>query len=286
MYCGPFPQTARASAELFGVCGPVPPLAETIASSWPEVERSLQTAGKTALRLQKNISFEKKDADQIVSEADLVVQEQLSKVLATLFPDLPLYAEEGAAAAPPSETYLTLDPIDGTANYIAAAKEWGITVAAVIDGSPFAGATFLPAKKTLYSAIEGQGCKRNGKLFHLPTKASLPECLVGVELGRFLPQKHMPVIDRLRQQSQILRNAGCSVANTADLLSGVTGAFLHIEGGKVWDHAAAAVLVREAGGIVSSPSGGELRWDTMMLPALFSQNETIHGQIVDLIREG
>jgi fructose-1,6-bisphosphatase/inositol monophosphatase family enzyme len=123
---------------------------------------------------------------------------------------------------------------------------------------------YLPRRDTLLTAVQGHGCRRDGRpLVPLPQRP-LASSLVGAEMGGFIGEEGLHRLLRFPSCSLGLRNVFSTTGNIDDLLGGVTSLFMHLRGGWVWDFAPTALCVLEAGGAVSDSSGQPLEWSHLM----------------------
>lgn len=102
-----------------------------------------------------------KDDKSPVTEADHRAETVILERLAALEPDLPVVAEEQAAAglAPSSvgRRFALVDPVDGTKDFIKKTGEWTVNIAIIEDGLPVAGVVYAPAIQRLFHGEYGLG---------------------------------------------------------------------------------------------------------------------------------
>ncbi|CAM9551516.1 unnamed protein product, partial [Hapterophycus canaliculatus] len=149
------------------------------------------------------------------------------------------------------------------------------------DTGPTHGVLYLPAKGLVVEAARGQGCRVNGELVRL--RKDQAKCLVAAEIGRFVPDNRLHSLLRLVNHSMGIRNLFSSTGNTADVLSGVHGAWVHLKGGSVWDFAAGSLAVEEAGGFACDLQGRPLKWDKLQMEVVLAANEEIAREVVRVL---
>ena len=93
-----------------------------------------------------------------VTEADKAVHELCATRLRSILPDVPLVGEEGGADEGAGE-FWSLDPLDGTSEFVERLGEWAFQLALVHEGRPVVGVVALPAVDRVYVAVAGLGCK-------------------------------------------------------------------------------------------------------------------------------
>lgn len=204
------------------------------------------------------VSFERKGDASPVTEADLAVHARLNVALCERWPDVAFLSEE----MPPEqqETLLAadgplwvLDPLDGTSNFVAGVPHCCVSLAYLKDGEVQLGLVYDPFRQELFHAERGGGAYLN----HVPLRAAGP--------GRPLSQsiaivdfKRLPVALRRRLAEHppyaSQRNFGAGALDWAWLAAGRGHVYLH-GGQKLWDFAAGALILSEAGGHSSTLDG-------------------------------
>lgn len=237
-------------------------------------------AGQLAQAMQQQ-GMEKlgKGGKDFATAADLAVQQQIVTQLTHTLPDLPIVGEEDAQHQIPAEEFIVVDPIDGTFLYAAGSDAWGITLAIIKDYQPILGFIYQPARARLVYAERGYGCYLNGQPAQLAPKAPLEQCILALAQGCWnsleeLQQVNIP----LSHSSLFALCPGSAVDAGMEMLQGVCAAYLN-NVGKIWDFAALALAVEEAGGTVTSPGGNPLRWDSISMPCLFANCTDVQQEI-------
>lgn len=194
-----------------------------------------------------------------VTTADVEVDDRLRERLATAFPTHGLISEEGATRAPHTSWTWVIDPIDGTSNFTHRLPYWCISVALLHEGTPVLGVVDAPVLGRRYHGIHGGGATVTSRTTSLdggrdhPRRRSLQvRAPVDWRDGRF---RHVPVMlttgtaRRARQVGMRLnpRVMGSTALDLALVAEGVAAAAI-ARTPKVWDVAAGALLVAEAGG--------------------------------------
>ena len=132
-----------------------------------EVMRRLALeAGDKIMEIYQSDDFEgkSKSDESPVTVADEAADALISAGLRAAFPDVPLVTEEQAASHGQSvSTFLIVDPLDGTKEFIHRRGDFTVNIAYVVDGSPVRGVVYAPAKGRLFytdaggNAVEEQG---------------------------------------------------------------------------------------------------------------------------------
>ncbi|PWW60367.1 inositol monophosphatase family protein [Actinokineospora spheciospongiae] len=200
-----------------------------------------------------------------VSEADLTVERAMLDLLRRERPGDAVLSEECGALGDSRRRWV-LDPIDGTIPFLRGARDWGTHVALEVDGELVLGLLSRPTEGRVYWARRGHGAhvRENGARRRLHVHGG--GALGSARVTGFLFDDS-PVRGDLEALPGWTRSP---VSAVGDLLEGRLDALVD-EGGKVWDRAPAALLVREAGGRVDDLRGGarlDLPWLVYSTPGL------------------
>jgi myo-inositol-1(or 4)-monophosphatase len=136
-----------------------------------ELEAIATRAGALALRHFRHVKPERKADRTLVTAADREVEAQLVADLTRVLPEAGIIGEEGATRAGSGRYRLVLDPIDGTASFVAGLGTWCICIG-ILDGArPAAGVVHAPCLGETYSAADGVGYLNDAPLPRLGTGA-------------------------------------------------------------------------------------------------------------------
>lgn len=214
-------------------------------------------AGELALsyRGRDNLNVRSKGVLDWVTEADLAVERRIRDRIRETFPGDGFFGEEGVDDSSQSGTNSptwVVDPIDGTTCFVAGLPSWCVSIAC-LDGSghPFLGVVRDPSGGETFSALEGEGMTINGRLSAAP-QMGITDGLVGVGHPRNAPDE--PTLDFLKglfSQGGLFYNSGSAALTMAYVAAGRLVGFFESDL-RAWDALAGEVLVREAGGWVTS----------------------------------
>ncbi len=205
-----------------------------------------------------------KGRSNFVTNMDVAVQEFLRKELKRLTPDFYLLSEEQENHPDFSRPVWILDPIDGTANFIAHYGQSAISLALCIEGRIQKGLVYNPFSGEMYTAELGKGAWKNGEKLP-PCKQGAPLCTLLVDLGTAPYDKNRAeeagrLATALLLQAADLRRLGSAALALCYVAEGRTGGFL--EGIlNPWDYAAGALIASEAGAQVGDWNGEALCYD-------------------------
>lgn len=192
----------------------------------------------------------------VVTDADQAVQDFIMDQIARRFPDDAVISEETQAdptrhaSRAAAERCWVIDPIDGTRNYVRRVPLFAVSVGLLSRGVPVLGFIYNPISEQMYMAGKGAGAWLNDAPIKV-AQGPHDEIFIGLPSGREepLPNVVHGWIDRMVQ-----RATGCTSLNLALVAS---GAFDAVFGNrcKLWDIAAGAIIVQEAGGVITDHQG-------------------------------
>lgn len=184
-----------------------------------------------------------------VSEADLAVDDYLRKHLGNIDPAYGWLSEE--TEDDPSrldrERVWVVDPIDGTRAFLKERPEWTVCAALVENGEPVLAAVFNPAKDEFFHAVRGQGAFLNNTPIAVPDPVSLENCRLAASATMFRPERWpepWPEMETVWVNSIAYR--------LALVAAGKCDGTVSMSGKCDWDIAAADLIVREAGGVITT----------------------------------
>ncbi|XP_058838748.1 uncharacterized protein LOC131696225 [Topomyia yanbarensis] len=225
----------------------------------------------------------------IVTEYDRRVEDVLIKGLLERFPSHRMLGEESASDANQKEpldkrpTWI-IDPIDGTNNFVRGVKFIAISVALVVDGDLKIGIISNPCLDEFYTAVKGKGAFLNGKQIHTSGIEELKSALVGHEFSIASYLAARPYIFgrgiEFIKECTGLRAFGSAALTLAYVASGNIDCY-SIEHLKPWDIAAGALLVREAGGVVTHINGGQ--YDILKPDIIAASSEKLAQRVLEIV---
>ena len=250
-------------------------------------------AGEKVLAMQREglrAIHTKSTPNDLVTEADLACETLLREELETLAPSYGFWGEE-SNQRPAEDRFWLVDPIDGTINFAAGLPWFGINIALIRRNETIFGLSLILPQFDLFWALAGRGAfllRRNGDVTRLQVSrtASLSDALIttGFPYHRAEGQdNNLAEFARLMPMCRGIRRLGASSADLAYVASGAFGAYW--EGSlQPWDLAPGALLVREAGGLVTSYDGAPFGLDDRQIIASNGQ-PGLHGPLLRTIRK-
>ncbi len=176
------------------------------------------------------------------------------------FPDSTLLAEEDGVQARPVRTPggWIVDPLDGTTNFAHGFPFWCVSIALEHEGDLVVGVIHNPITGQTFGATKGEGATLNGQPLSVSSAKTLRESLIstGLPTRRSSPTP-IATLEHLRRLStgtHSVRRTGSAALNLAYVAAGAFEVFYATKINP-WDVAAGVVLIREAGGLVTSIAG-------------------------------
>lgn len=210
------------------------------------------------------LKVEQKGRNDFVSEADRAAERAVIETIHKHYPDHAILAEESGASGD-SDFVWIIDPLDGTTNYLHRFPVFCVSVAVAYKGRADHGVVYDPLRQELFTASRGQGAQLDGRKIRVSGHTELNRALVGTGFPyRDSNATLDPYISMLKSaivHTAGIRRPGAAALDLAYVAAGRLDAFWET-GLQPWDLAAGALLIREAGGIVSALDGSENFVDT------------------------
>jgi myo-inositol-1(or 4)-monophosphatase len=190
-----------------------------------------------------------------VTEVDRESEAAIRSVLEDATPDVPVLGEEGGGSS--GQRYWVVDPLDGTTNFLLGFPVVAISIALVQDGQPVVAVVRGPMLGLSFSAVRGGGAWSGRDSLHVserePDRAVVATALPFRD--RTLLPRYMPVLEAVFAGVEDIRRPGAAALDLAWVAAGVFDGYFELNL-SVWDVAAGALLVEEAGGVVTDWEGG------------------------------
>jgi myo-inositol-1(or 4)-monophosphatase len=149
-----------------------------------------------------------------------------------------------------------VDPIDGTVNLFYGIPHYAVSVACRLDGRSLAGAIYDPNRDEMFSTHGGGGSTCNGKKIQVTKRLKLEEAVIalGFSKGKATIDKCLELYQFYGGRVRKMRAMGSAALDLAYVAAGRLDAYIE-QGVSIWDVAAGALLVEEAGGQVRITAG-------------------------------
>ncbi len=254
------------------------------------LERVMRTAAASAATFiadrattRASLTWEHKGPADFVSEVDLGAEQRIRDVLLTAYPAAAFLGEESydPAAGLGAGLGFVVDPLDGTTNYLHGFPWYAVSIGATFAGEPVAGVVHNAATGEVFSATKAGGAHRRATPDAAPEPITVSRttdparALIGTgfpfknheEIPRYTPQ-----FAAVTRATAGIRRAGSAALDLCDVACGRFDAFWELNLSP-WDLAAGVMIIREAGGLVTTPEGAEA---TISHTGLCVGNPTMH----------
>jgi myo-inositol-1(or 4)-monophosphatase len=234
----------------------------------------------------EQLQVSRKGPADFVTAADLKVEEILREELSRARPGYGFIMEEGGVVDGPDKSHRWIvDPIDGTTNFVHGIPHFAISIALEREGHLQAGLVYNPVHDEMFWAEKGQGAFVNDRQakdrrLRVSARKDLSESLLATGIpfaGRPGTDRFKSELARVMPNVSGIRRFGAAALDLAYVAAGRFDGFWE-RNLSAWDVAAGILLVREAGGEVSSLKGTDpLDGD------LLATNSHLHRQVLDLL---
>ena len=209
-------------------------------------------------KLQKS-DVESKGLNDFVSFVDKQSESMLIDDLSKIIPGSSFLAEESGEKITGSEWTWIVDPLDGTTNYIHGIPLFSVSIGLLKNGELFAGVVHEPNLNETFHAVKGEGAFLNGNPIKVTNTGAMKDSLwaTGFPYHDFDKiNEYMEFIQYSIRHTHGLRRLGSAAVDLVYTAAGRIDGFFEF-GLNPWDVAAGALIVQEAGGMVTDFSGGD-----------------------------
>ncbi|MCK5531533.1 MAG: inositol monophosphatase [Halopseudomonas aestusnigri] len=204
-----------------------------------------------------------KGRSDFTTEVDVESERLIVSTILERFPDHGVLAEEGTEKESDGEQppmRWCIDPLDGTTNFIRGVPHFAVSIACRVKGRIEHAVILDPIRQEEFTASRGRGAALNGRRLRVSNRKSLEGALLGTGFPFRANQvdsldNYLGMFRSLVGQTAGIRRAGAASLDLAYVAAGRFDAFWEF-GLAEWDMAAGALLIQEAGGLVSDFSGG------------------------------
>lgn len=224
------------------------------------VKQIVRQASKLFTDRESAGRIKEKGMCDFVTAVDEAVQNFIQKELQLLYPDILFMGEESTEASIDMNRLVwVLDPVDGTTNLIHDYKNSAISLALLDKKEVIAGIIYDPYLDEMYFAEKGKGAYLNEQPIHVSNAKSMSESLIAIGTSPYYKNEaadNFKTFEKIYTDCQDIRRTGSAALDLAHIACGRIEGYLEKKL-KIWDFAAGALIVREAGGCVFDYEGNE-----------------------------
>ena len=226
--------------------------------------KAARKAGSIITRASSEIdrlTVRRKQHNDFVSEVDHAAEEAIIRTLREAYPSHAFLGEEGGASSPAagSEYLWIIDPLDGTTNFLHGFPQYCVSIALKHKGVLQQAVVYDPSRNELFTATRGAGAFLNDRRIRVSATDKFEDSLIGTgfpfrEFAHF--DDYLRMFAAVTRRVAGVRRPGAAALDLAWVAAGRLDGFWEM-GLSAWDMAGGALLVREAGGMVSDFEAGE-----------------------------
>ena len=227
--------------------------------------RAARKAGDLIVRASDDmdrVGYQAKAAADFVTEVDIAAEKEILYQLGKAYPEHRFLCEESGLSGNEESDYTwVIDPLDGTSNFLRGIPHYAISIACLHRGKIEHAVVYDPVRREEFIASRGRGAQLNGHRIRVGSRHELNDSLIGTGVP-FLGHcdEHLDwytqSLAAITSRSMGVRRAGAASLDLAYVAAGRLDGFWEM-GLNQWDIAAGALLVREAGGLITDLSGCE-----------------------------
>jgi myo-inositol-1(or 4)-monophosphatase len=257
--------------------------------------RAARAAGKVLLdKLHDGRQIHSKGKRDIVTDADYAADRTVRKILLSRFPRDQFLSEEddadarkrlwAQASASDGLALWVVDPLDGTTNYSRSLCPFCVSIALYQAGAVRIGVVYDPIRDELFSAERGRGARLNGKPIRASSVRAFDAAVIGTEWARApkLRRRMVAILAQVVGRAMTARAFGSAALSLCAIAAGRMDGYIHLSLSP-WDVAAAALIVEEAGGTVTTPAG--VAWN-LHCKGYVASNGLLHSRLLRCFDEG
>jgi len=231
-------------------------------------------------------TWTEKSQNDFVTEVDRAAEGMIAEELSRAEPDSVIVGEELSPKRVASGKLVWIvDPLDGTTNFLHGYPQYAVSIAGLLDGKLAAGVVHDVCRKRTYRAIRGGGAFEEDTRLSVSAVTEPRRALIGTGF----PFKALNLLHVYIAQfagvigaASGIRRAGAAALDLADVAAGRLDGFWELSLAP-WDVSAGALLIREAGGIITRPDGAT---DVVSSDGpVVAGNAAIHKWLMDLLRK-
>lgn len=216
-----------------------------------------------------------------VTEIDRASEEAIVDLLTANRPDDGILGEEGSERHSTGRRWI-IDPLDGTVNFVHGIPHVGVSVALYDGDTPLVGVVQDPMRSEVFSAERGGGATCNGVPLQVSTTTELHRSVI-VTGFPYDHDQHAAaygrVLTAVLAEVNGIRRSGSAALDFAWIAAGRFDGYWEYSLGP-WDMAAGALLVMEAGGLITDATGGLF---SPAIPHFVAANPTLHEKLQALV---
>ncbi|WP_457106837.1 inositol monophosphatase family protein [Methylobacterium sp. P5_C11] len=233
----------------------------------------------------ENLQVSRKGPGDFVSAADRKAEEVVRDALMKARPGYSLVLEENGVIEGTDKSHTWhVDPLDGTSNFLHGVPHFAVSVGLEREGQIVAGVIFDPIKDELFVAERGKGAYLNNRRLRVSGRQDMADALIGYGtpyLGRGSHPRLLRELGAVMAVAGGTRRMGSAALDMAYVACGRLDGYWERDL-QTYDFAAGVILVREAGGFVTSADGAA---EPLAPRSVACGNEGLHRELVAILKK-
>jgi len=222
--------------------------------------RAARRAGELMIRQLnrlESLEITEKSRNEYVTEVDRIAEDAIIEVIYDHYPDHSILAEESGQRGS-NEYQWIIDPLDGTTNYIHGFPVFAVSIAVTHKGQLEHGVVYDPLRQEIFTASRGQGAQVDGRKIRVSKRPSMQHSLIATGFPYRGNKEHLDdYLEMLKSVISVsagIRRPGSAALDLCYVAAGRVDGFWEL-GLNIWDIAAGALMIKEAGGRISDFHG-------------------------------
>jgi len=251
------------------------------------LEVAVEAATRAGRVLKDNIgrarSVEYKGAVDIVTDMDRAAESIIVDLIESVYPDHGILAEEREETLGSSDNRWIIDPLDGTTNYAHGFPVFCTSIAYETKGEVVLGIVYNPMLEEMFVAEKGTGAFLNGVRIEVSKVSEIGGSLLATGFPydiRNTKKTNLEHFSDFALRAQAIRRAGSAALDLCYVATGRFDGFWELKL-KPWDVAAAALIVKEAGGKITDFKDNVF---SIYNDEFLASNGLIHGDMVKILQ--
>lgn len=248
--------------------------------------QAARTAAKNIVRVidrLDTISVTSKQGHDFVTEIDLQAEREIIAIIHKAYPSHGIIAEESGITKGDDFVWI-IDPLDGTTNFMHGFPHFCISIALTYKNKLEDAVIYDPLRQELFTASKGKGSQLNNRRIRVSARKNLEGALLGTGFpfkDPSLMPEYLRTFQALTLPAAGIRRAGSAALDLAYIAAGRLDGFWEY-GLNPWDIAAGALLIKEAGGLITDFEGNE---DILKHGNVATGNPKIFKQLIQTISQ-
>lgn len=207
----------------------------------------------------EQLTIEEKGRNDYVSEIDKHAEKIIIDTIRKYYPQHSILAEESGAHKKESDFEWIIDPLDGTTNFLHGFPQFAVSIAVTEKGKLMHGVVYDPTRDELFSASRGSGARLNNYRIRVSEQKTLQNALLATGIPYYdfeFADAYLACFKEFILKTAGIRRPGSAALDLAYVACGRVDGYWELKL-KPWDIAAGALIVSEAGGLITDMVGGD-----------------------------